>query len=346
MMHPFYRRILEEHYGSMAQATISFVASFYRTLPPPEHLTNEYVRERLKGHAAQTQWCYLSFLKPVEAQLSRPILQGLKPPKPAEIAVSRADLYTKEELASILGACTETRDRAMMAVLYESGFRLIEVTRMNVENVQPEKTLWWLTVVGKRNKERTVPLIHSVPNLEDWMNVHPLKRGALFTTLNAPFSRLTGAGLEQRVGLIIKRAGVRRRFRPVHLFRHTRLTELASMGMSESELCLFAGWELGSPMTKTYIHLSGRDLKRGFSRIMGIKEEEPETKLNLESVKCPRCGTANSPAASFCSQCSLVLDEELALRLTPGIGASTSETLRQLVKEVLREELAESDREL
>ena len=330
----------------MAQATISFVASFYRTLPPPEHLTNEYVRERLKGHAAQTQWCYLSFLKPVEAQLSRPILQGLKPPKPAEIAVSRADLYTKEELASILGACTETRDRAMMAVLYESGFRLIEVTRMNVENVQPEKTLWWLTVVGKRNKERTVPLIHSVPNLEDWMNVHPLKRGALFTTLNAPFSRLTGAGLEQRVGFIIKRAGVRRRFRPVHLFRHTRLTELASMGMSESELCLFAGWELGSPMTKTYIHLSGRDLKRGFSRIMGIKEEEPETKLNLESVKCPRCGTANSPAASFCSQCSLVLDEELALRLTPGIGASTSETLRQLVKEVLREELAESDREL
>ncbi len=341
-MHPLYREILEEHYGAKSKATIAFVASFYKTLPPPGELTNEYIRQRLKGHAAQTQWCYLSFLRPVEARIARPIINGMKPPRPAEISVSRADLYSKEEIASILSACTETRDRAMMSVLYESGFRLIEVIRMNVENVQPEKALWWLTVLGKGNKERTVPLIHSVAALEDWMNVHPLKRGTLFTTLNAPFDRLTPAGLEQRVRLILQRAGVRRRFRPVHLFRHTRLTELASMGMSESELCLFAGWELGSPMTKTYIHLSGRDLKRGFSRIMGIKEEEPEPKLNLESVKCPRCGTSNSPASLLCSHCSLVLDQELALKLTPGIGASTSETLRELVREVLREELSES----
>ena len=345
-MHQLYRQVLEEHYGNKAKKTQAFVASFYKTLPAPEALTNDYLKQRLRGLAPQTQWCYLSFLRPIEAKLSRAFIDGMTPPRPAAISVSRADLYTKEEITSILGACVETRDRAMMSLLYESGFRSIEVIRMNVENVQPEKALWWLTVLGKRDRERTIPLIHSVAALEDWMNVHPLKRGALFTTLRAPFGRISQSGLERRVDLIIRRANVRRRFRPIHLFRHTRLTELASLGMSESELCLFAGWDLGSPMTKTYIHLSGRDLKRGFSRIMGIKEEEPEAKLNLESVKCPRCGVTNSPTARFCSRCSLILDEGLALRMTPqSIVASEQQSLREIVRELLREELASLDRE-
>ena len=107
-------------------------------------------------------------------------------------------------------------------------------------------------------------------------------------------------GLLRRTLLILQRAELKVRKRPVHLFRHSRAIELACMGMSEVELCTFFGWEIGSPMARTYVHLSGRDLKRGMSRIFELPTEpDNEPVLKMESRICPRCKRINPPQACF-----------------------------------------------
>jgi len=104
--------------------------------------------------------------------------------------------------------------------------------------------------------------------------------------------------------------------------------------------CTFFGWEIGSPMARTYVHLSGRDLKRGMSRIYGLPvERDDEPALKMESRGCPRCKRVNAPGAKFCSQCSFVLDEKLALTMQPASLPSDERTLRQIVLEELRREL-------
>ena len=47
-----------------------------------------------------------------------------------------------------------------------------------------------------------------------------------------------------------------------HLFRHSRLTELAASGYSnEALLKKFAGWTPGSNMAEVYFHLDDADVK-------------------------------------------------------------------------------------
>ena len=137
--------------------------------------------------------------------------------------------------------CIDTRNRAMFQVLYESGMRATELTGLRIADIRPSQSLWWLTVMGKGSKERPIPILLSAPALQAWLDVHPKGEGAVFVNFRRPRVELGYRGLLTRTLLILQRAEVRVRRRPIHLFRHTRATELASMGMSEVELCTFFG---------------------------------------------------------------------------------------------------------
>ncbi len=47
-MHEFHRDILEFHYSGHAPKSRQTITGFYVTLPPPDQLTIEFVRERLR----------------------------------------------------------------------------------------------------------------------------------------------------------------------------------------------------------------------------------------------------------------------------------------------------------
>jgi len=342
-MDTLYEQVIEQHYGRLAPGTIKTVRALYQTLPPPAELTEKWIQERFRPLAPKTQWTYRSFLKALEEPLGRKLVSDIRPPR-TRSHVQKSDLYTKGEIDRVFEACIDTRDRAIFQVLYESGVRASELMGLSIADVRPSQQLWWLTVMGKGGKERPVPILHSVPSLQAWLDVHPHGEGALFVKFHRPHTPLGYAGLHKRTVLIIGRAEVRLRRRPIHLFRHTRATELASMGMSEVEMCVFFGWEIGSPMARTYVHLSGRDLKRGMSRIYGLPvEPDDEPALKMESRTCPRCKRVNAPQARFCSQCSLVLDERLALTMQPSALPSDEQTVRELIRQELQRLADEQD---
>lgn len=339
-VHKEYRKVLDKFYCDIADTTLSTISIFYGSLPPPSELTAEFVQEKLRAVAPATRRTYMSYVRALEKFLGRDLLGTMRTPKVPKSGLTKDDLYTKEELAKIWAACDHTRDRAIFQVLFEAALRADELLGLDIKHIRPEKRLWWLTVTGKGSKTRPVPILNAIPSLQAWLDVHPIGDGPVFTTIKRPFKRMAYSTLRERGLLVLSRAEIMDKRRSLHNFRHTRLTELAGMGLTEAEMCTFAGWEPGSPMTSVYVHLSGRDLKRSFGRIYGLQEEQEEPALKMESRQCPRCKKKNPAGARFCSQCSLVLDEELALRLQPeDTSRADRETVRALVQDIIREEL-------
>jgi integrase/recombinase XerD len=93
--------------------------------------------------------------------------------------------------------------------------------------------------------------------------------------------------------MIAERAGLKKDFWP-YLLRHSQLTSMADK-LTEVKLSLFGGWVLGTRMTRTYVHWSGRDLGRSILSLHGLAPTESSNHI-LTLTTCPRCDGKNLPS--------------------------------------------------
>jgi len=343
-MHEFYREIIASHYAHMSERSRERVAQFYNTLPEPDKLNRHWILERLEGRATGSRSMYISFFRPVCKKLNIDIAD-LKS-RASKSHVKRADLYTSDEIERMMQGSGQTRDKAVIAVLYETAFRAFELLSIKFEDIRAGQDMWWLSVKGKRAIIREVPIRYSIVSLQAWLDVHPVGKGHVFVSTKFPYKVLKYRALRSLLIRIQKRTDVRVRRCPVHLFRHTRLTELATK-LHEAELRLFAGWEAGSAMPRTYVHLAGEDLDASFRRMYELAPQPEKEKMKMEGTKCPRCHTLNGPAARFCMNCSLVLDDELMIRLqndetmrdSLAQSLATGEISHEDIREIVRQEV-------
>jgi len=236
-----------------------------------------------------------------------------------------SDLLTKAEVMAMVEAADNLLDRAFIMVLYESACRIGEMLNLKIKDVSIDQYGSAIVVKGKTGMRR-IRLIESSPDLVLWMKNHPQKQdrdGPLFIYLaNKNQHEVRGEGLDHHsakriIDKLVKRAKINKRVHP-HLFRHSRLTELAK-DFSESELKIIAGWTGSSTMAGVYVHLSGGDIERKILEKNGllnnVDDLEKETKNNesLNPQECPRCKEINPNNAKFCYSCSMVLDIKAAV---------------------------------
>lgn len=98
-----------------------------------------------------------------------------------------------------------------------------------------------------------------------------------------------------------------------YLFRHSQLTNMADK-LTNNKLTLFAGWTLGTEMTKRYVHWSGRDLDQNLLAIHGLAKLESSNN-GLELTRCPRCSSTNPPSSPRCGNCGLIIDKKMAIEV-------------------------------
>ncbi|MCK4455129.1 MAG: tyrosine-type recombinase/integrase [Thermoplasmata archaeon] len=231
-------------------------------------------------------------------------------------------ILSEKDILRLIEALEHPRDRAILAVLYDSALRASELADLKMQNVMRDQYGIALILnpdgVNHKTGERRLRLISSVPYLDSWMELHPQKddpEAPLWISLSK--NRYgEGAGYKAvyyTVRNARKRAKFKRKVTP-HLLRHSRLTELAKI-LTEAELKVFAGWEAGSDMAAVYVHLSGEDVDRKLLEHAGKKpDEEKETQETspLSPRTCPRCEHENEATGRFCSNCSMALDIETA----------------------------------
>ncbi|MBM3200205.1 zinc-ribbon domain-containing protein [Candidatus Woesearchaeota archaeon] len=143
----------------------------------------------------------------------------------------------------------------------------------------------------------------SNPNSPLWVNIQSYKEKAVGSS-----------GIKAIVKAAASRAKIKKRVYP-HLFRHSRLTELAKRGLNEVQVRIIAGWSKSSFMPEVYVHLSGADVEDKILELEGVKKQESQKERDLlKTISCWRCGEENSAASRFCNKCGAELDEDKRMR--------------------------------
>jgi len=222
-------------------------------------------------------------------------------------------LMTREEILTIANRTDNIRDKAIILLLYESACRIGEIANLTIKDAVPDNFGYVLSVSGKTG-QRKIRIIDSALILKEWINNHPYNDNPdypMFIGLSKKDygNRLTIAGIYRMLRETVKRTEIKKRVHP-HLFRHSRLTELAREGYQESWLKKFAGWTGSSRMPEIYISLSAKDIDDVMLEKKGLKPKTANIDRTLDYIICAKCQTPNSPTNKFCGSCAMPLDED------------------------------------
>jgi len=256
---------------------------------------------------------------------------------------------TPEEVKAMVGSADNLRDPALVITHYESACRPSETLGVNIEDVTFDQYGCVIMVHGKTG-DRRIRLFDAAPYLAQWINHHPRKddiKAPLFPTFGRGGygARLGYSGFRQILLTLGKRAKIKKDVNP-HIFRHSRLTELAKE-LQESELKVIAGWTGDSKMPKIYVHLSGADLDKKMLENRGLlPKEERKKKSDLAPRPCPRCEMENPATAKFCNKCSAVLDLKTAMELEKRMDVTDDKIVKLLQDEEVQALMAKKMAEL
>lgn len=176
-------------------------------------------------------------------------------------------LFPALEAAAVGGEPAAVRDRAILELLYGTGIRVGELVGLDVDDLNPDRRT--LRVLGKGNKERTVPYgVPAARSLDDW-----LRRGRpkLATARSGPalFLGLRGGRLDQRqarttVNSLFSQLGGTAASGP-HALRHSTATHLLDGGADLRAVQEILGHS-SLATTQIYTHVSVDRLRRSYEQ--------------------------------------------------------------------------------
>lgn len=248
------------------------------TIPQLERLADQLRKEKSGAHRAVLLRMFYRSAKRPEAV---DVLRSVRYRRSKRLGPT--DILTREEVNRMIHACASLRDKAIVAVAWDTGQRIGAVTSLAVEDVRH--------VADKKNGKRFLEVYfrhvkiegqeHSSVLVEasDWLRVYmkarPRRSGPLFPSA-VDGGPLGIQGARRMIKRAAKRAGIRKRIYP-HLFRHSRTTDLLRRGVSDSMVKKLLGWSPNSNIISNYSHLVDRDAKAALMKAHGLEPlEEPE----------------------------------------------------------------------
>ena len=228
----------------------------------------------------------------------------------------KEDLLTEEDMRKLLAKTTNVRDRALVAILWESGARVGEIGNQEIGFVSFDKYGAVVMVDGKTGP-RNIRLINSSSYLSAWMDIHPRrndKHAPLWVCIGSnQGEHIHYRGITKILGKLFARAGIDKRYNP-HIFRHSRATFLANY-LTEFQMNQYLGWVQGSDMPSTYVHLSGKDTDKALLNLYGLEAGEDLKDKVQKPIVCKRCDTINPAESKFCSKCGGIMDIKTAFEI-------------------------------
>ena len=305
---------------------------------------------RDRPYKANTIHDYVMFLKRFSlwmiengyTDLPKEKINKIKPPSANFSTKLPEQMLSKEEIETLLSGCTNSRDRALIALLYESGCRIGEIGRLTWGRIQFDEYGIILTVEDtKCSKQRYVRIVMSKPYLLAWRQDYPFEPKdnnlVFITQQKTPFNHGTVMKILHTLRI---RTGIQKHITP-HIFRHSRITHLINDGMNESVIKLMMWGNINTPMFQTYAHLTGRDIDREVLGNYGIVSKDEKETHALEPVMCPKCMTINPPKAEFCNRCGRSFTDEATATIEEMAEdiSKNPDLLKQMIEKILEEKM-------
>ena len=171
---------------------------------------------------------------------------------------------SKQLLSSVDGQYSE-RDYAIITLFLNCGMRLSELVGINLNNIKNES----LTVIGKGDKERSIPLNAAcIKAIEAYLKVRPVDsvkdKNALF--LSERKQRISKESVQKIVKKYIKSAGLDPQRYSTHKLRHTAATLMYKYGNVDIRALQELLGHESIATTEIYTHLDKEQLKNAVDK--------------------------------------------------------------------------------
>lgn len=210
---------------------------------------------------------YYKFLIKTKTITVNPLAKhkALKTDKKVQIPFSQQEIESVIKELHFETSFEGLRDKLIIELFYATGIRRIELVQIKITDIDlSNKTL---KVLGKRNKERFIPLINSVI---DSVKVYLLARNDLEKIIDKDFLFLTKKGLKIYENLVYRiindyfsKASTKVKRSP-HILRHSFATHLLNQGANLNAVKELLGHS-SLAATQVYTHNSIEELKKVYS---------------------------------------------------------------------------------
>lgn len=247
----------------------------------------------------------------------------LEPPKDdgQDLNPAKVPYYLEAEkhVKAMIEALDHPRDRAIVALCFDSGARKGELAGLRIRDLALEREYGRCTLEKSKTTYRAVVVTRAVPYIQTWMAMHPTQGEPDASLWVAIGNRTEGQplgrrGLEYVITRAAERAGV-----PwsTHDLRHARATECAQLGWNETKMRQFFGWKRKSLMPSVYTHIIMADVDRQVLEDAGLEEAE-EREPVWRAWTCARCAEINEGESPLCKGCNLARDADVGEALAEG----------------------------
>ena len=210
---------------------------------------------------------YFKFLLKIEKIETNPLVKhkALKTPKKIQIPFSESEIESVLDDLNYDDSFDGLRNKLIIELFYSTGIRRIELIQLKVNDLDlNNKTL---KVLGKRNKERIIPLIN--PVIKTIKNYNS-KRQELNFIQNPDFFFLTKKGVKLYETLVYRiindyfsEASNKVKKSP-HILRHSFATHLLNQGADLNAVKELLGHS-SLAATQVYTHNSIKELKKVYA---------------------------------------------------------------------------------
>jgi integrase/recombinase XerC len=245
----------------LTQADYSFIRHWI------VELVNANISNRSINRKISSLNAYYKFLLKIEAIKANPLKQhkALKVGKTVQLPFSENELINVLENSIEVIDFESARDKLIIELFYATGIRRIELVNIKISDIDFSNKV--LKVLGKRNKERYIPLIESLINT---IKVYIGYREELTEIKNPKMLLLTAQGLkiyEMLVYRIINKyfsiASSKAKCSP-HVLRHSFATHLLNEGADLNAVKELLG-HTSLAATQVYTHNSIDELKKVYA---------------------------------------------------------------------------------
>lgn len=180
------------------------------------------------------------------------------------------------------------RDFAIITIFLNCGIRLSELVGINLSNIRNNS----LTVIGKGDKERSIPLNNAcVRSIDAYMKVRPVNglkdKNALF--ISEWKRRISKESVQKIVKKYIKEAGLDPQRYSTHKLRHTAATLMYKYGNVDIRALQELLGHQSIATTEIYTHLDQQQLRDAVSR-NPLDQFVPESRKKLKSLEDEEAG--------------------------------------------------------
>lgn len=224
-----------------------------------EGLSNRSVNRKIASLKA-----YYKFLLKTENILVNPLAKhkALKTPTKIEVPFSEKEMELLLQQVHFEDGFEGNRDRLIIELLYTTGIRRAELINLKLKDIElSQKTM---KVLGKRNKERIVPLLDSTIDL---FEIYLDERKKLESIKEIDFVFLTKSGIKIYETLVYRiingyfsKVSSKVKKSP-HILRHTFATHLLNKGADLNSVKELLG-HASLASTQVYTHNSIAELKK------------------------------------------------------------------------------------